>query len=123
MRQNSRARRPYNRFVRERMLAVGCGGLCLLSVFAVLAGGLARVWQGESDGPPMWLIPLFLLLVGFMAFGFAIRRDRDDEDLFEGTRGVAVALSIVVIVVVTGFTVTLYFQPDFWRGLLEGSAR
>lgn len=58
-------------------------------------------------------------VAALVAFAFAIRRGRDDEDLFEGHRGMAVALTIVVVLAVTGFMLTAYLQPDFWRGVLE----
>lgn len=46
----------------------------------------------------------------------ACSRQAATGDPFEGERGLAVALTIVVVVAVTAFAPVTLLQPDFWRG-------
>lgn len=108
--------------MRERILAVGCGGLALLSAFAFLAITAVGAWTGEPMGEAAvgWALAVVMAIFAFLAFGVAIRRTAEDEDLFEGRRGLAVSLTIVVVIAVIVFALVMYLQPDFWRGAMDG---
>ncbi|HYH07350.1 MAG TPA: hypothetical protein VEK11_09870 [Thermoanaerobaculia bacterium] len=104
--------------MRERFFAVGCGGLALLLAFLTLGVTTAGVYVGEGIGSVIfgWITAGLIALAAFASFAIAIRRGTTDEDLFEGNRGLAVALTVVVILAVTAFVLVTFMQPDFWRG-------
>ena len=110
--------------MRERILAVGCGGLALFSAFAFLALTAVGAWTGEplAEAGVGWTLAGAATIFACCAFGVAIRRTVEDEDLFEGHRGLAVGLTIVVVLAVVAFSIAMYLQPDFWRGALDGRA-
>ena len=105
--------------MRERLLAVGCGGLCLMLAFMLGGLAIAGTATGNRTVIAAWVM-MTLFVVGALAgFALAIRRGVDDEDLFEGKRGTAVAMTIVVVLAVVACTLALYFNADFWRGMLR----
>jgi uncharacterized membrane protein len=104
--------------MRERFLAAGCGGLCLLSGTLFLAVGAAGVFTGDRHVWIGWLLAAVAAVIALVAFGVAIRRTNEDEDLFEGDRGLAVAMTIVIVIAVAILTLAFYLDPDFWRGTL-----
>jgi heme/copper-type cytochrome/quinol oxidase subunit 2 len=106
--------------MRERMLAVGCGGLLLLMALLTAAVTLVGVWQGDQSALIGWVVTASTGVVALAAFAVGIRRKVDDEDPLDGERGLAVALTIVVVIAVTGLAIAFYLQPDFWRGIIDG---
>jgi hypothetical protein len=109
----------YHQSMRERIFAIVCGALTLYLVFAMIAVSLAGIVDEHLPRIGALVIAAIMLATSGGMFGLAIRRGADDDDLFEGNRGLAVALTIVVIVSVVGVGVVMYVQPDFWRGLLD----
>lgn len=98
------------------MLAVGCGGLTLLMAFLLAAVTVAGVWMEERNAWVGWAVSGTMAAIALGSFAVAIRRTQDEEDPFEGSRGLAVALTIVVTIAVTIFALVLFVQGDFWRG-------
>ena len=105
--------------MRERIFAIACGALTLFMMFMMIAASLAGIVDKDLSRAGALVIAAIMLVTSGGMFGLAIRRGADDDDLFEGERGLAVALTIVVIAGVVGFGVVMYVQPDFWRGLLD----
>ncbi|HEX2121642.1 MAG TPA: hypothetical protein VHL59_08375 [Thermoanaerobaculia bacterium] len=102
---------------RQRFLAIGCGGLALMTAVMTLAMGIVTAWEGARPALTPLIVAGIFVLSAFLAFWIGIRpRDEEDEDLFHGERGLAVALTIVVIVAVAVVTVLLVTNPGFWRG-------
>jgi heme/copper-type cytochrome/quinol oxidase subunit 2 len=104
--------------MRERFLAVGCGGLALLSSALFIAVTGASVWSGERNAWIGWALAAVAGVMALAAFAVAIRRTNEDEDLFEGDRGLAVAMTMIVVIAVGILTLVFYLDPDFWRGAL-----
>jgi hypothetical protein len=107
--------------MRERLMAVGCGGLTLLMAFLLAGVTVAGVWTEERNAWIGWAITGMFAAFALLMFGVGIRRTDDEEDPFEGNRGLAVALALVVVVAVTIFAVVMFLQGDFWRGATAGS--
>jgi len=76
------------------------GGLALLLAFLTLGVTTAGVYVGEGIGS---------VIFGWITAGLIALA-------FEGNRGLAVALTVVVILAVTAFVLVTFVQPDFWRG-------
>ena len=104
--------------MRERIFAIAGGALTLLMVFGMIAVSLAGIVDKHLPRAGALVIAAIMLVTSGGMFWLAIRRGADDDDLFEGDRGLAVALTIVVVIGVVGLGVVMYVQPDFWRGLL-----
>ena len=102
--------------MRERMLAVGCGGLMLLMAFLLAGVTVAGVWMEERNAWIGWAVAAAMALLALLSFAVAVRRTEEEEDPFEGHRGLAVALTIVVTLAVTAFAIAMFLQGDFWRG-------
>ena len=107
--------------MRDRMLAVGCGGLVLLLSFLVAAVTAAGVWQNEGNAWIGWVLTAACGLFALLAFAVGVRRTDDEEDPFEGNRGLAMGLTIVVFIAVTAFAIAMFLQGDFWRGAMGHS--
>lgn len=102
---------------RERFMAIGFGGIALMSAVLVLTMGIVSAWEGERPVLTPVIVSGIFTLFAFLAFWIGIRpRGEDDEDLFHGDRGLAVALTLVVIVAVAVLSVLLVTNPGFWRG-------
>jgi heme/copper-type cytochrome/quinol oxidase subunit 2 len=109
--------------MRERMLAVGCGGMTLLLALMTGAMAVLEIWQSSRPVFVGWLITGTTGICSLAAFAVAVRRKTDDDDPFEGERGLAMALMVVVVIAVTLLAIAAFLQPDFWRGAMDGHSR
>ena len=109
--------------LRNRLGSIGCGGVALLGSGLLMMTAIGAVIGGEPTGAVIGgLIAGALLAVVALLFWIrAVRSISDDDDIFTGTRGTALAIILVLSVVILAGVVVAGVNPDFWRGFLSGA--
>lgn len=108
--------------LRNRLGSIGCGGVALLMAGLLMLVAIGGVLTGESTGSSIGgLIAGVLLAVIALLFWIrAVRSISGDDDLFTGTRGMALALILVLSLAILAGLIVTGINGDFWRGLFSG---
>ncbi|MEA2490474.1 MAG: hypothetical protein QOH21_2266 [Acidobacteriota bacterium] len=105
--------------LRERIAAVGCGGLVLLVGALIFVVSSVNAFGRNFPQLLSWFLLAVFAIFVLCAFGVGLRPGEDDEDPFHGDRATALAVTLVVIIAVIVLLAVLLLNPDFWTTALH----
>lgn len=106
-----------------RLGAIGCGTVAFCFALLMSIGAMTSLWEHKriTEGMIFGALALIGVAVGLMLFWLGIRAiSEEDDDLFHGDRGTAVAVAIVVMLAFAAFAIAVVLHIDFWRGFISG---